>query len=109
MNEKFLSLEAYGFGATDNKPHEYYFEINLFETVNVEVNKLSALQTSLLNMIKQFMCAFRVPFQPSLDNISSAGKQLHFILHKQNPNIWWARLTAQPQKQNWIHVSAIND
>lgn len=48
LNEKFLSLEAYGFGATVNKPHEYYFEINLFEAVNIEVNKLFMLKTSLL-------------------------------------------------------------
>lgn len=38
LKEKFLSLEAYGFGSTDNGPHEYYFEINLFESINIEVN-----------------------------------------------------------------------
>lgn len=40
-----------------------------------------------------------------MDNVSNAGSQLQFILQKQNQNVWWSRLTAQPQKQNWIHVS----
>lgn len=44
-------------------------------------------------------------FQVSVENILNAGSQLQFILQKQNPKIWWSRLTAQPQKQNWIHVS----
>lgn len=39
LEERFLSLEAYGFGTTDNGPHEYYFEINLFESINFEVNQ----------------------------------------------------------------------
>lgn len=40
-----------------------------------------------------------------MDNISKAGSQLQFVLKKQDAKIWWCRLTAQPQKQNWIHVS----
>lgn len=40
LKEKFLSLEAYGFGAADNGPHEYYFEINLFESIDVEVRNV---------------------------------------------------------------------
>lgn len=38
LQDRFISLEAYGFGSTDNGPHEYYFEINLFESINIEVN-----------------------------------------------------------------------
>lgn len=37
LDDKFLSLEAYGFGTADHGPHEYYFEIDLFESINVEV------------------------------------------------------------------------
>lgn len=40
-----------------------------------------------------------------MNDISKVGTQLQFILKKQNQNIWWHRLTSQPQKQNWIHVS----
>lgn len=42
-----------------------------------------------------------------MESISNADSQLRFVLKKQNPKIWWSRLTAQPQKQNWIHVSFI--
>lgn len=43
LQDRFISLEAYGFGSTDNGPHEYYFEINLFESINIEVNYLNLL------------------------------------------------------------------
>lgn len=43
--------------------------------------------------------------QASMDNIMNAGSQLQFVLKKKDPSIWWCRLTSQPQKQNWIHVS----
>ncbi|XP_031628864.1 very-long-chain (3R)-3-hydroxyacyl-CoA dehydratase [Contarinia nasturtii] len=78
LEERFISLEAYGFGAADNGPHKYYFEINLFEAIDAE----------------------------SIDScvISNVDSKLQIILKKRNPDIWWSRLTAQPQKQNWIHI-----
>lgn len=41
-----------------------------------------------------------------MENISTSDSQLKFVMKKRNPKIWWSRLTAQPQKQNWIHVSS---
>lgn len=81
IDEKFLSLDAYGFGSKDEGPQKYYFELNLFESINVEA---------------------------SMDSISISGSQLKFVMKKMNPKIWWARLIAQPQKQNWINVSTRN-
>lgn len=40
-----------------------------------------------------------------MDTISILGSQLKFVMKKNNPKIWWPRLIAQPQKQNWINVS----
>lgn len=39
IDEKFLSLDAYGFGSKNEGPQKYYFELNLFEAINVEVSK----------------------------------------------------------------------
>lgn len=40
-----------------------------------------------------------------MDSITSTDTELQFRLKKVDDSKWWSRLTAQPQKQNWIHVS----
>lgn len=64
LHDKFLSLEAYGFGSTDNGPHEYYFEINLFEAIN-EVN-VTANVDELYNVL-QFMSLCIIHGRPLYD------------------------------------------
>lgn len=77
IKERFLSMDAYGFASPNGEPQRHYFEINLFEEIDVDV---------------------------STTNIVLKDNKLNFMLTKSNSDIWWSRLTAQPQKQNWIHI-----
>lgn len=70
-------MDAYGFATSDSGPQKYFFEINLFESIDVEATESS---------------------------ITLNKHELHFVLKKGDPTIWWSRLTAQPQKQNWILI-----
>lgn len=70
-------MDAYGFASFNGEPQKHYFEINLFEEIDVDI---------------------------STKSIILKDNKLNFVLAKSDPNIWWSRLTAQPQKQNWIHI-----
>lgn len=74
-------MEAYGFASADSAPNKYVFELDLFENINVS---------------------------ESQENVSLSGSQLTFVLKKTDTTIWWPRLTAQPQKQDWILVDKEN-
>lgn len=81
IKEKYLSLEAYGFASTDSGPHKYGFELDLFEAIDVS---------------------------ESQENVHLSGSQLTFVLTKADVTNWWPRLTAQPQKQDWINVDEVH-
>lgn len=81
IKEKYLSLEAYGFASADSGPHKYGFELDLFEAIDVS---------------------------ESQENVYLSGSQLTFVLKKSDETIWWTRLTAQPQKQDWIFINGEN-
>lgn len=72
-----MSLEAYGFASADSGPHKYGFELDLFEAVDVS---------------------------ESQENVHLSESKLIFELKKGDTRIWWPRLTAQPQKQDWILI-----
>lgn len=81
MKENYLSLEAYGFASADSGPHKYGFELDLFESIDVS---------------------------ESQENVHLTGCHLTFVLKKAGVSTWWPRLTAQPQKQEWISVDEKN-
>lgn len=70
-------MEAYGFVSAGAEPQKHYFDLNLFEEIDVDV---------------------------STKTVSIENERLNFVLRKADPSIWWTRLTAQPQKQNWILI-----
>lgn len=40
MKNRFLSLDAYGFGSADrSNPEKYYFELDLFQAIDADVCK----------------------------------------------------------------------
>lgn len=81
IKERYLSLEAYGFTSADSGPHKYGFELDLFEAIDVS---------------------------ESQENVHLSGSKLIFVLKKSDATIWWPRLSAQPQKQDWIFVDDEN-
>lgn len=74
-------MEAYGFASADSGPHKYGFALDLFEAIDVS---------------------------ESQENVHLSGSQLTFVLKKLDAKFWWPRLTAQPQKQDWIFVDEEN-
>lgn len=69
-------MDAYGFASPDGEPQKHYFEINLFDEIDVD---------------------------ESIRSVCLKDRKLNFVLRKSDP-LWWSRLTAQPQKQNWILI-----
>lgn len=41
IKAKSLLLDAYGFGTSDDNPNFYFFEIDLYEAVDVEVSEIT--------------------------------------------------------------------
>lgn len=70
MKENFLSVEAYGFGSADG-PNEYYFEVHLYELINVEVCKHCTTQW----LFDQWPLV--------INRLDSQDYILHVLFHKQ--------------------------
>lgn len=102
IKDKYISLDAYGFGSAENGPRKYYFELNLFENIDKDVSNASIGE--LIAKRRLFAICNAMLFLLQSYAVSAIGKKIDIQLKKFNLNLWWPRLTAQPQKPNWIQV-----